>query len=72
MRRLESNLPAVPETVRPVPPALTLDAEFEVQPTHVPLAHYLWILRRHIWKISAFVAAVVLATLVMIAMEAKR
>jgi capsular exopolysaccharide synthesis family protein len=28
----------------------------------VPLAHYLWILRRHRWKILAFVATAVLAT----------
>jgi len=62
MRKLDHNVPAIPETYRSVP--LTLDAEFEAQPAHVPLAHYLWILRRHVWKIGAFVVAVVLATLV--------
>ncbi|HTS77840.1 MAG TPA: polysaccharide biosynthesis tyrosine autokinase [Bryobacteraceae bacterium] len=41
-----------------------LDAEYEPQPAHVPLAHYLWILRRHGWKIAAFVAGTVLATLI--------
>ncbi len=30
----------------------------------VPLSHYLWILRRHLWKILAFVATCVLATFV--------
>ncbi len=41
-----------------------LDAEFEPQAAHVPLSHYLWILRRHGWKIAGFVVAVVLATLI--------
>ncbi|MGH9660156.1 MAG: Wzz/FepE/Etk N-terminal domain-containing protein, partial [Bryobacteraceae bacterium] len=30
----------------------------------VPLAHYLWILKRHRWKILSFVAASLIATLV--------
>ncbi len=30
----------------------------------VPLSHYVWILRRHIWKILAFVATCLLATFV--------
>jgi capsular exopolysaccharide synthesis family protein len=41
-----------------------IDAEFQAQPAHVPLAHYLWILRRHAWKIAAFVAAASIATLI--------
>ncbi|MGA3189702.1 MAG: polysaccharide biosynthesis tyrosine autokinase [Bryobacteraceae bacterium] len=41
-----------------------LDAEYEPQAAHVPLSHYLWILRRHGWKIAGFVVAVVLATLI--------
>ncbi len=41
-----------------------LDAEFEPQAAHVPLSHYLWILRRHGWKIAGFVVAVVVATLI--------
>jgi len=64
MRRIDHNLPAVPETYRIAPPPLTIDAEFEPQPAAVPLAHYLWILRRHAWKIAGFVAAVMLATLI--------
>jgi succinoglycan biosynthesis transport protein ExoP len=44
--------------------APVLDAEYEPQAAHVPLAHYLWILRRHGWKIAAFVVGTVLAVLI--------
>src|SRR5256885_8289298 len=64
MRKLESNLPAIAESIRVPAPALTLDADFEAQPAHLPLAHYLWILRRHAWKIAGFVTGTVLATLI--------
>ena len=64
MRKLDNHLPALTETFRVAPAPLTLDAEFEPQPAHVPLAHYLWILRRQAWKIAAFVVATILATLV--------
>ena len=64
MNKLENNLPVPADSFRPGPPPLTLDAEFEAQPAHVPLAHYLWILRRHSLKIAAFVVATVLATLI--------
>jgi capsular exopolysaccharide synthesis family protein len=40
---------------------------YDVEPPEqaaVPLAHYLWILRRHRWKILAFVFACVTATLI--------
>jgi capsular exopolysaccharide synthesis family protein len=59
MKQLESNLPAV----QPAAP-LIVDAEYESAPAHVPLAHYLWILRRHGWKMLGFVALVVLCTVV--------
>jgi capsular exopolysaccharide synthesis family protein len=36
--------------------------EFEAEAPAVPLTHYLWILRRHLWKILAFVAICVLVT----------
>ena len=62
MRDLENNLPAVTRTFHVPQPPLTLDAEFEEQTPHVPLTHYLWILRRQAWKIAAFVVATVLAT----------
>jgi capsular exopolysaccharide synthesis family protein len=40
------------------PPPQDVDPD----PPKVPLSHYLWILRRHRWKIFAFVATSVLAT----------
>lgn len=56
------NLPAIPEKVHyPVP---ITDADFEPEAAAVPLTHYVWILRRHGWKILAFVATCVLATLI--------
>jgi polysaccharide biosynthesis transport protein len=58
MKRLESP-PLVP-----VNPPLIVDAEYESAPAHVPLAHYLWILRRHWWKMLGFVALVVLCAVV--------
>ena len=60
MKHIENNLPV--ENGRTA--GLIIDAEFEPQPAQVPLAHYLWILRRHAWRIGAFIAAVTLATLV--------
>ncbi len=38
--------------------------EPEAQQPSVPLSHYLWILRRHWWKIALFVASAVAATIV--------
>ena len=65
MKKYDSNLPAVQETYRiAAQPAPAIDAEYEPQPAHLPLAHYLWILRRHGWKIGAFIVGTVLATLV--------
>jgi capsular exopolysaccharide synthesis family protein len=45
-------------------PQVPLQQEFEPEAPAVPLSHYLWILRRHRWKIVAFVATCVLATAV--------
>jgi succinoglycan biosynthesis transport protein ExoP len=56
--KAEQNLPVVAAA----PPFI--DAEFEAQPAHVPLAHYLWILRRHAWKIGALIVAASVATLI--------
>lgn len=44
--------------------AIPVDERLEPETPSVPLSHYLWILRRHFWKIGAFVAACVLATFV--------
>src|SRR5579885_1457892 len=38
--------------------------EPEVQQTSIPLSHYLWILRRHWWKIALFIASAVAATVI--------
>jgi polysaccharide biosynthesis transport protein len=62
----ENQLPAVADHYRapaPVVPAI-IDAEFEPQAAHVPLAHYLWILRRHAWKIAIGVVATSVAALI--------
>jgi polysaccharide biosynthesis transport protein len=59
MKQLESSLPAV----QPATP-LIVDAEYEAAPAHVPLSHYLWILRRQGWKMLGFIALVMLCTVV--------
>src|SRR5580693_4135941 len=62
---MKNNAPVIPE-YRAISTGNTaiLDAEYEPQAAHVPLSHYLWILRRHGWKIAGFVVAVVIATLI--------
>ena len=62
MNKSLPNLPALPEPYRGAAPAI--DAEYEPQAAPLPLAHYLWILRRHGWKITGFVISVMLATLI--------
>ena len=54
------NLPAV--IAEPVRIPYAWDPEPD-EPT-VPLSHYLWIVKRHRWKILAFVATCVIATLI--------
>ena len=61
MKHLESPPPS--SLIAPNPP-FVVDAEYEAAPAHVPLAHYLWILRRHGWKMLGFVALVVLCAMV--------
>ena len=61
MKHLESPPPS--SLIAPNPP-FVVDAEYEAAPAHVPLAHYLWILRRHGWKMLGFVALVVLCAVV--------
>src|SRR5579862_4891085 len=60
----ENNLPAVQDAYRAASPIALLDTGFEGQTTHMPLAHFLWILRRHAWKIAGGVLITVFATLV--------
>ena len=52
-----NNLPAVAYY-----PSIAPQQEFEAEAPAVPLSHYLWIVRRHRWRIVAFVATCVLAT----------
>lgn len=62
----------VPEFIPPGPPnpmqavayyaPVAPQQEFEAEAPAVPISHYLWILRRHLWKIVAFVATCVLVT----------
>ena len=56
-----ANLPA-PAYYMPMPQQPPPELEQET-PT-VPLSHYLWILRRHAWKIAIFVCTCVLATFI--------
>src|SRR5579863_1231033 len=62
------NLPALPPSSHgmtyyaPIP--TQPQAELEPEEQAVPFSHYLWILRRHRWKILAFVLTSVLATFV--------
>ncbi|MEN6535439.1 MAG: polysaccharide biosynthesis tyrosine autokinase, partial [Bryobacteraceae bacterium] len=60
----EHILPAVidPHPATAYAPPLLVDSEPE-QPS-LPASHYLWILRRHRWKILAFVAACTVAALI--------
>jgi len=57
-----SNQPAV-AYYAPVAPQI----EFEPEAPSVPLSHYLWILRRHLWKMIAFIATCVLLTAIVTA-----
>jgi len=52
--------PSTPAPYLPLPPAL----DFEPEAPAVPLSHYFWILRRHLWMMVAFVGACTLATFI--------
>lgn len=53
-------MPATRQSGKPGP--LWYGPEAEAEDASVPLAHYLWILKRHRWKILAFVVICVAAT----------
>jgi succinoglycan biosynthesis transport protein ExoP len=55
------SLPAPNQALQPA--WYGYDAE-PTEPSAVPLAHYLWILRRHRWKIAGFVVACVAAVVI--------
>ena len=53
--------------VRALPPnytAIPLDEPAESELPSIPLSHYFWIFRRHLWKIAGFVAVCVFATFI--------
>jgi capsular exopolysaccharide synthesis family protein len=54
-----NNLPAVAYY-----PPMQPQQEFEPEAPSVPLSHYLWVLRRHLWEMIAFVTTCVLVTAV--------
>jgi succinoglycan biosynthesis transport protein ExoP len=60
------NLPALPAANNGMTYYAPIPVQQEAEPEEpaVPFSHYLWILRRHRWKILAFVLTSVLATFV--------
>src|SRR5436309_15603905 len=63
--RLDRNLPAIiPEAYRVPSNGSPPLWEMEPEEPAVPLTHYLWIVRRHRWKILTFILAAVAATLI--------
>jgi len=57
-----SHLPAIPEPYRPAPPASLPIWEPEPEEPAVSLSQYLWILKRHRWKILACIFVCMVAT----------
>jgi capsular exopolysaccharide synthesis family protein len=72
---LQGSLPKAPPLQLPnsqaVSPYYAPSVQQDVEPEapSVPLSHYLWILRRHLWKIVAFIATCVVATFVISARQ---
>lgn len=62
-----TNLPAVIEPIRPVglplPPSGPAGVA-EAAQAGVPLTHYVWLLRRHLWKMLAFIAICIGSTII--------
>ena len=56
------RVPAIPEHIATYPSYVNVGAEPEE--TVVPLSHYLWILKRHRWKLMAFVTTAVISTII--------
>jgi succinoglycan biosynthesis transport protein ExoP len=57
------SVPALPEQITVYPPSYSYADQEPEEPT-VPLSHYLWIFRRHKWRILSFVAVCVASTMV--------
>ena len=61
--RTSSDQPSV-WNAPPQYPAFPFNERVEPDAPTVPFSHYLWVLRRHLWKMAAFVAICVLATFI--------
>ena len=59
-----NGLPAVPLTYTIASPQGWYGPEPEPEEPTVPLSHYLWILKRHRWRILSFIAACLIATFI--------
>ena len=62
---LTTVAPRTPEPAaayRPMPAPSLVFNDSEAEPVSLPLSHYVWIVRRHFWKITGLVVSVVLAT----------
>lgn len=59
----ERGLP-VASDYRSMPPTQAPLLELDTSEASLPLSHYLWILRRHAWRIVGFVLTVVTATII--------
>lgn len=64
IERTEKELILATESTQTSPYFPVAMPEAQQEQTSVPLSHYLWILRRHRWKILSFVIAAVVATAV--------
>jgi succinoglycan biosynthesis transport protein ExoP len=63
MNRNGEHLPAVIEIGRAPSPILALGGvDEEIEDAKIPLSQYLWILKRHRWRILGFIAISVMAT----------
>jgi succinoglycan biosynthesis transport protein ExoP len=65
-RHERENLPVVIEAEhRPAPYAAQFaGSDDEIEDTKLPLSQYLWIVKRHRWRILSFVAAVLIGTVI--------
>ena len=61
---IEAPAVTAPDLLRALSWGPPPQADVEAEEASVPLAHYLWVLRRHRWKILGFIVASTLATLV--------
>jgi polysaccharide biosynthesis transport protein len=61
------ELPARVPSIHSAPSPYTQLQDFEAEVPPVPVSHYFWVLRRHLWKMIAFVASCLLITFIVTA-----